>query len=162
MSGTLSAVVGIAVLVWVVVNQLRARPLRGRRMQIAAVLGVVGVVQLVSAAGAHPVPALGWVLLLAGLVVGAVLGAIRAGTVRLWVRDGVVWTQGHAATAALWVLGIVVHVVLDLVARAAAPSAATVDTASILLFVAVSLAVQGVVTSHRARVLTGARPLAQV
>ncbi|GAA4778474.1 hypothetical protein GCM10023200_09320 [Actinomycetospora chlora] len=162
MDGTLSAVIGIAVLVWVVVNQVRARPLSARRMRIAGILGVVGLVQLVGAAAAGPVPALGWVLLLAGLAIGALLGGIRAGTVRLWVRDGVVWTQGHAATAALWVVGIAAHVGLDLLARAVAPGSATIDGASVLLFVAVSLGVQGVVTARRAAVLTGDRPTVRV
>jgi hypothetical protein len=151
MSGVLSALIGIAVLVWVVVNQLRARPWTARRLRLAGILGVVGLVQLVGAAGAHPVSATGWVILVAGLVIGALLGAVRAGTVRMWVRDGVVWTQGHAATAALWVIGIGAHIGLDLLARAVAPSADTVNTASVLLFVAVSLGVQGVVTRRRAR-----------
>jgi hypothetical protein len=157
MSGVLSVLVGVAVLGWVVVNQLRARPWTARRQRLAGILAVVGLVQLVAAAGAHPVSALGWVILLAGLAIGALLGAIRAGTVRLWLRDGVVWTQGHAATAALWVLGIGAHVGLDLLARAVAPSAETVNTASVLLFVAVSLGVQGLVMRQRARSLPAPR-----
>jgi hypothetical protein len=78
------------------------------------------------------------------------------------VRDGVVWTQGHAATAALWVVGIAAHVGLDLLARAVAPASATINGASVLLFVAVSLGVQGVVTARRAAALTGDRPVVRV
>jgi hypothetical protein len=156
MNGVLSILIGIAVLVWVVVNQLRPRPLGTRRARLAGVLGVVGVVQLASAATAHPVPPLGWVLLLLGLAIGAALGAVRARSVHLWVRDGVVWTQGYAMTAALWVVGIAAHVGLDLLARAIVPDAETVNAASVLLFVALSLGVQGVVTAQRARALTGA------
>ncbi|MHC1563132.1 hypothetical protein ACR9E3_29580 [Actinomycetospora sp. C-140] len=162
MTGMLSALVGIAVLAWVIVNQLRPQPLTARRLRLAGILAVVGVVQLVSAAGAHPVPPMGWTLLALGLAIGAVLGALRARTVRLWVRDGVVWTQGHALTAVLWVVGIGAHVGLDLLARTVVPAAETVNTASILLFVAVSLGVQGLVTVQRTRGLAGARSVQPV
>ena len=156
MNGMLSALVGITVLAWVIVNQLRPKPLKARRLRLAGILAVVGVVQLVSAAGAHPVPLLGWTLPALGLAIGAALGALRAHTVHLWFRDGVVWTQGHALTAALWVVGIGAHVGLDVLARAVVPAAETANTASILLFVAVSLGVQGLVTLRRTRALAGA------
>jgi hypothetical protein len=76
--------------------------------------------------------------------------------VRLWVRDGVVWTQGHALTAALWIVGIAVHIGLDVLARVVAPSADGVNASSVLLFIAVSLGVQGLMTLRRAQTLPGA------
>ncbi|WP_433798489.1 hypothetical protein [Actinomycetospora sp. CA-084318] len=156
MSGTFSAVIGIAVLVWVIWNQVRVREFTPRRVRIAGILGIVGLVELVSAAGAQPVSATGWALLVTGLVVGAALGLLRAATVHLWVADGKVFTQGHWGTAALWLVGIGVHVGLDLLAGVVAPSAATVNSSSILLFIAVSLGAQGLVTMQRARSLPGA------
>ncbi|MDL5158271.1 hypothetical protein [Actinomycetospora termitidis] len=156
MNGTLSAVLGIAVLVWVVYNQLRVREFTPRRVRVAAVLGVIGLVQVASAAADAPVSTLGWTLLVTGLVVGGLLGLLRARTMKLWVADGTVFTQGHWGTAALWIVGIAAHVGLDLLARLVAPSAATVNAASILLFVGVSLGAQGLVTMSRARSLPGA------
>ena len=85
MSGTFSAVIGIAVLVWVIWNQVRVREFTPRRVRIAGILGIVGLVELVSAAGAQPVSATGWALLVTGLVVGAALGLLRAATVHLRV-----------------------------------------------------------------------------
>lgn len=159
MSGTLQVVIGIAVLGWIIGNQLRVRQFSPRRLRVAAVLGIVGLVEIVSTAGARPVSVVGWTLLVTGLVIGAALGLLRAATVRLWVRDGAVYTQGHAMTAALWMVGIGTHVGLDVLARVIAPSADAVEASSVLLFIAVSLGVQGLMTLRRARSLPGARVL---
>jgi hypothetical protein len=162
MSGPLQVIVGIVVLGWILFNQLRVRQFTARRLRVAGILGIVGVVEVASSAGTHPVSVVGWTLLVTGLVVGAALGLLRAATVTLWVRDGAVWTQGHALTAALWIVGIAVHIGLDLLARAIAPSADTVNASSVLLFIAVSLGVQGLVTLRRAQALPGARVLVGV
>jgi hypothetical protein len=162
MSGPLQVIIGIAVLGWILYNQLRVRQFSPRRLRVAGILGVVGLVEIVSAAGAHPVSTVGWALLVTGLVVGAALGLLRAATVKLWVRDGAVWTQGHALTAALWIVGIGVHIGLDVLAAAIAPSADTVNTSSVLLFIAVSLGVQGLMTMRRAQLLPGAPVMAGV
>jgi hypothetical protein len=159
MSGPLQVIVGIVVLGWILFNQLRVRQFTARRLRVAGILGIVGVVEVASSAGTHPVSVVGWTLLVTGLVIGAALGLLRAATVTLWVRDGVVWTQGHALTAALWIVGIAVHIGLDLLARAIAPSADVVNASSVLLFIAVSLGVQGLVTLRRAQALPGARVL---
>jgi hypothetical protein len=153
MDGALQAVVGIAVVGWVLWNQLRTREFTPRRVRIAAVLGLIGLVEVVAAAGAHPVSTAGWTLLVVGLVVGAATGLLRAATVSLWVQDGRVLTRGHWGTAALWIVGIGVHVGLDLLAGVVAPSAGAVNSSSILLFVGVSLGAQGLVTMRRARSL---------
>lgn len=155
MSGTLQVVVGVLVLGWILANQLRVRAFTPRRLRVAAVLGVVGLVEVVSTAGTHPVSLTGWTLLVVGLLVGAALGLVRAATVDLWVRDGVVWTRGHALTAALWFVGIAVHVGLDVLARVVAPSADAVNASSVLLFIAVGLGVQGLMTLRRAQSLPG-------
>ncbi|MCD2187407.1 hypothetical protein [Actinomycetospora soli] len=155
MSGTFSVVIGIAVLAWVIWNQVRVREFTPRRVRIAGILGLVGLVQLVQAAAGQSVSTIGWALLITGLVVGAALGLLRAATVDLWVADGTVYTQGHWATAALWLVGMGAHVGLDLLARVVAPSAATVNASSIVLFIAVGLGTQALVTMQRARSLPG-------
>ncbi len=156
MSGPLQVIIGIAVLGWILYNQLRVRQFTARRLRVAGILGVVGVVEVASTAGTHPVSVVGWTLLVAGLVIGAALGLVRAATVTLWVRDGAVWTQGHALTAVLWIVGIGIHIGLDVLAGAVAPTANAVNSSSVLLFIAVSLGVQGQVTMQRVRTLPGA------
>jgi hypothetical protein len=159
MSGALQVVIGIAVVGWVLYNQLRVRQFTARRLRLAGILGIVGLVEVASTAGAHPVSVVGWTLLVTGLVIGAALGLLRAATVKLWVRDGAVYTQGHAMTAALWIVGIAIHLGLDVLAGAIAPTANAVNSSSVLLFIAVGLGVQGLVTMQRARALPGARVL---
>lgn len=154
----LDVLIGIAVLALVIWRQLSVRPVAAdaRALRVVGVLGVVGLVQVVSAAGEHPAPALAWGMLLLGLVVAAGLGVVRAATVRIWWSDGRLVRQGTALTALLWVVGIGVHVGLDLLTRAASPAAAPIDSASVLLFIAVSLAAQAVVQTGRTRALTTA------
>jgi hypothetical protein len=159
MSGALQVIIGIAVLGWVLDNQLRVRQFTARRLRLAGILGLVGLVEVASSAGAHPMSVVGWTLLVTGLVIGAALGLLRAATVKLWVRDGAVYTQGHALTAALWIVGIAIHIGLDVLAGAIAPTANAVNSSSVLLFIAVGLGVQGLVTLQRARALPGARVL---
>ena len=159
MSGALQVIIGIAVLGWVLDNQLRVRQFTARRLRLAGILGLVGLVEVASSAGAQPMSVVGWTLLVTGLVIGAALGLLRAATVKLWVRDGAVYTQGHALTAALWIVGIAIHIGLDVLAGAIAPTANAVNSSSVLLFIAVGLGVQGLVTLQRARALPGARVL---
>lgn len=162
MSGPLQVIVGIAALGWILYNQLRVRQFSPRRLRVAGTLGVVGLVEVASAAGAHPVSTVGWTLLVTGLVVGVALGLLRAATVKLWVRDGVVYTQGHAMTAALWIVGVGIHIGLGVLAREIAPSTDSVNASSVLLFIAVSLGVQGLMTIRRAQSLPGPPVLAGV
>lgn len=156
MAGPLQVILGIAVLGWVLYNQLRVRQFSRRRPRIAAVLGAIGLVEVATAAAAHPVSVVGWTLLVTGLVLGAALGLVRAATVKIWVRDGAVYTQGHALTAALWIVGIGVHIGLDVLARVVDPAAESLNTSSVLLFIAVSLGVQGLMTMRRVQSLPGA------
>ena len=142
----LNAVIGLAVLVWVVWNQMRTRPLTARRTRLAGILGIIGVVQLAGVAQGHPVGATAWALLLVGLAAGAAIGVWRAFTMRMWVQDGVTVVRGTWLTAVLWLVSVALHVGIDLLA----PSALTTGSASILLFVAVSLGVQALALTRRA------------
>lgn len=62
--------------------------------------------------------------------------------------------RGTGFTAGLWVLGVAVHVGLDLLTGALAPAAEAVGSASILLFVAISPGAQALTVVERARVET--------
>lgn len=157
MTPVVSALIGLLVLAWIVYNQLRPREVTNRRLRIAGVLGVVGLVQVTTAASGHPVSALALGLLVLGLVIGAGLGVGRAYTMRAWTApDGRRMIQGNWVTAALWLVGIAVHVGLDLLVRAFDPASEPVNTASIMLFVAVSIGAQALVAVRRSRALTPA------
>jgi len=97
-----------------------------------------------------------WTLLAASLMVGAVLGVMRGASVRIWRRDGVLVRQGGAVTVALWVAGLGVHVLVDVVIHGVDRSAAGIGTDAILLYLAVALAAQRLVTLTRAQHLAAA------
>ena len=75
--------IGLAVLAFVLVRQLQARPVRDNA-RLPLILLVIGVVELVKFLQ-HGHHGTGVVIALAGsLVIAAVFGAIRAATVHVW------------------------------------------------------------------------------
>jgi NAD/NADP transhydrogenase beta subunit len=145
-------VVGLAVLVLLIVRQLRVRPVReNSAARIVLILGVIGIVEMVSAAKNRHVAASAIGLIVLSLVIAAGFGAWRAVTVRVWRNpDGTAWRQGTGATAALWIVAFGAHVAIDAVIGITDKDASTVASASILLYLAVSLGIQREVLRARA------------
>jgi hypothetical protein len=147
--------IGLAVLAWLLWRQLQVRELRrDRGYLVPAVLVIVGVVEIASYGKDHPLGAATIGLLGLSAVVAAGLGALRAGTVRLWFEDGRLLRQGTYLTAALWLVAIAVHLGGD---RLIAPhDADRIGAVSLLLYLGVSLAVQRAMLTVRARRLHAA------
>src|SRR6185437_16652089 len=93
---------GILVFGYIIVRQVRPRPVRSFNPRVPLILGIIGVVQLVSFVKTdHDKAAL--VATLAGsLVLAAVMGGFRASTVRIWSDAGVAWSRGTWITVVLW------------------------------------------------------------
>jgi len=146
--------VGVLVVGWLIARQLRTRQVGDTGPRLMLVLAVIGLVDTVHAAHGHHVHAAGVVLVVAGLLMGAALGAWRATTVRLW-RDanGVAWRRGTVATGVLWVVSLGSHLLLD-VAVDHVSGVSGFGTAGILLYLAVTLGVQREVLRWRAGQLT--------
>ena len=144
-------VIGVAVVAFVIVRQLRARPAAERSaLRMIVVLAVIGIIQIRSAVNGHSVDAETVALVVVGLVAGAVLGLVRAMTVTVWRSpDGVAWRRGTMVTAALWIVSLGVHLGID-VAVDRSTTAHVLGAATILLYVAVTLGVQREVVRARA------------
>jgi hypothetical protein len=145
----LDLLIGIAVLGLLVVRQLRSRPVQGnqRIMLILLVVGAFLAVQYLQKthAGSVAIVALG-----GSLVLAAVFGALRAATVRVWIQDGQAWMKGNYVTAGLWVLALAAHLGYDyLIGKHKGLSG--LGDATILVYLAVSLAVQRVIVLVKAR-----------
>jgi hypothetical protein len=92
------------------------------------------------------------------LVIAAVFGALRAATVHVWVDGGQAWRKGNWLTAVLWVVSLGIHLGYDyLVDGKGAESG--VGSASLLLYLAVTFAIQGFILQARAQRMAGASPL---
>jgi hypothetical protein len=157
-SGTVAdLLIALAILSYVVYNQLRARPAR-TNMRLPLILTIIGGVELVEYLhkghhGATVVAAL-----LGSLVLAAILGAIRALTVRVWVEGGQPWRQGNWLTAVLWLVSLGLHFGYDYLVDGKGPNAG-LGTASALLYLAVTYAIQRLIVQARADRLRGVGPL---
>ena len=151
----------VALVAWILVRQRRVRRVpRQVRLFSPVLIGLIGLYQLGAFTNHHRLSAAVAAALLGATVLGAgVFGAVRALTVRLWRIEGLVLRQGTWVTMGLWGLSLALHLAtawwigsLDAVAGIA--------WSSLLLFVGLSLGVQGAVVHRRARAeLRAAGPL---
>lgn len=141
-------VVVLALLLW---RQWRVRPVRSDlTLRIAVILGIVGVVLLISyATGRHITASVVGVLAGSILVGGVVLGALRASSVHIWQHGPQVLRQGTWLTMILWLGSIALHLSSEAWIHALhGPSGLT--SASLLLWLGVTFGVQGAVVRWRA------------
>jgi hypothetical protein len=148
--GSEGIVIALAVVAWLLWRQLQVRELRrDRGMLLPLILVVAGLAEIVSYSHQHPLHAVGYALLATSIVVAGIFGALRAGTVHLWIEDGKLLRQGTYLTCALWIVAIAIHIGGD---YAIAPhDADRLGTVSLLLYLGMSLAVQRVCLNERAR-----------
>ncbi|WP_067129827.1 hypothetical protein [Microtetraspora malaysiensis] len=150
MESTQIAALSVAVVLFVVYRQMMTRRTERRGLFVFA-----GVMMLVGLAGGGVVdirhPALGVLMLIVELAVAVGFGFLRAATVRVW-RDeaGVTWSRGTCWTAAAWLASLASRVALLGAGYALGLSPAPT---SVLLFVGLTIAVQSVVVTLRARTL---------
>ncbi|MFF4773083.1 hypothetical protein ACFY05_09520 [Microtetraspora fusca] len=144
------AVLSVAVVLFVVYRQMMTR-----RTERRGILVFGGLMMLAGLAGGGVVdtrhPALGVLMLVLELAVAVGFGFLRAATVRVW-RDkaGVTWSRGTGWTAAAWLASLASRIAL--LGAGYALGLAPAPT-SVLLFVGLTIAVQSVAVSLRARTL---------
>jgi hypothetical protein len=97
------------------------------------------------------------VALAGSLVIAAVFGAIRAATTHVWVDGGQAWRQGNWLTAALWIVSLGAHLGYDYLVDGKG-SQAGVGSASLLLYLGVTVLIQRLILQARAQRIAGASP----
>ena len=155
----LDVILGLAVLALLIYRQLAARPVNASALRLIAILVIIGLIQtyqFLSKGHDHP---LTFAALGGSLVLAAIFGALRAGTVRVWLQDGQAWSQGNWVTAVLWVASLVAHLGYDVLV-VPGPGARGLGTATIVLYLAVTLGFQRVLVLRRAHRLQLAGPAA--
>jgi hypothetical protein len=146
----LEIVLGIAVLGLVIYRQVVARPINARGLRLIAILAIIGVVETVDYLQKYHSSTGTYAALGGSLVLAAVFGVLRAGTVRLWSQDGQVWMKGNWLTALLWIVALGAHLGYDALVAHGHGSAGNIGTATVVLYLAVSLGVQRLVGQYRA------------
>ena len=152
-------ILGLAVLALLIYRQLAARPVNSSALRLIAILLIIGLFQtyqFLSKGHDHP---LTFAALAGSLALAAIFGALRARTVRVWLQDGQPWSQGNWLTAALWIASLVAHLAYD-VLLVHGPGARGLGTATIVLYLAVTLGFQRVLVFRRAQRLQLAGPAA--
>ena len=142
-------VIGVAVLGLLIYRQLVARPVRGNQ-RLVLVLLIIGLIEAVGYMQKLHTESAAIVALAGSLVLAAVFGAARAATVRIWMQDGQPWVKGNVVTAALWVVAVGAHLGYDYLIGQH-KDIGNLGDATVLLYLAVSLAVQRVIVSYRAQ-----------
>jgi hypothetical protein len=145
-----SITLGVLFALYILSRQRRIRPVpRVLSLRFPTVVGVIGLIDLLSYTNSHHPSHGAYLWVLATFVVGAVLlGAIRALTVRIWTSDNWVVRQGTWLTVGLWVVSFALHFVSGAGVRNA--GAGNLEEASLLLYLAVSYGVQNYVVHRRA------------
>jgi len=142
-------VIGVAVLALLIYRQLRSRPVNASGLRLAAIIGVIGLVEAYQFLQQHHAGTVTYAALLGSLALAAVFGVLRATTVRIWFTGGQPWSRGSWVTASLWIAALAAHLGYD--ALVAGHRTGNVGDATILLYLAVSLGVQRLVVQQRAQ-----------
>ncbi|MEV6610735.1 hypothetical protein [Kutzneria sp. NPDC051319] len=145
-----NVLIGLAVLALLLWRQLQPRRVReDGGMRLTVILLVVGVFQAYPVLSGHPPTTVVVLLLLAGLVSGAVFGTLRAYTTKLWIQDNEVWRRGTWVTLVLWLVAVGLHFGIDYLSeQQGAP--AGLGSSTIVLYLAVTLGIQRFITQQRA------------
>jgi hypothetical protein len=155
----LDIILGLAVLALLIYRQLAARPVNTSALRLIAILVVIGLLQtyqFLSKGHDHP---LTFAALGGSLVLAAIFGALRAGTVRIWLDDGQAWSQGNWLTAVLWIASLAAHLGYDIL-FAHGNGIRGLGVATVVLYLAISLGFQRVLVIQRAHRLQFAGPAA--
>ena len=149
-----SILIALLVVAVVCVRQLRTSPIREERGLVLYVLVfALGVLQTVTFLKNHSIGATVLALVLASLIIGLGLGALRGRLVHLWRADGQLLRRGNAWTIALWVIGLAIHLSIDLVGAGLDKSAGGFASSTILLYIGLALGAQRFVLLRRAKTL---------
>lgn len=160
-----SILVGLAVVVLVLVQQLRRQPVKTQGARLMVILGGIGLLELAGYLagnnGTNPdgttinnqVGPVGFLSLVISLCLAAVLSWARAGSVHIWETDSGWMRQGTWIAGAWWLLSIGSHFGIEAVGAHIAGKNVNVGGlagATLVLYLAISLGMQAPLIARRA------------
>jgi hypothetical protein len=142
-------VLGVVVLGLLIYRQLRSRPVNASGLRLVVILAIIGLVEAYQFLDSRHSGAVIYAALGGSLVLAAVFAALRAATVRVWLQGDQPWTKGNWLTAVLWVIALAAHLGYDALVTPGRGSSG-LGAATVVLYLAVSLGIQRVITQQRA------------
>jgi hypothetical protein len=147
-----SIAISVLVVAFVCFRQLQTRSIREERGLLLYVLVfALGVLQAITFLQKHSVSALAAVLVIVSLVIGLGLGAVRGRITHLWRANDKLLRRGNAWTIAVWVVGLGIHLGIELFSGQLDRSAEGFASSTLLLYIALSLGMQRFVLLSRAK-----------
>jgi UDP-N-acetylmuramyl pentapeptide phosphotransferase/UDP-N-acetylglucosamine-1-phosphate transferase len=150
-------VLGVAVLALLIWRQLSTRPVNASALRLIVILLAIGLLETGQFLAKNHAGTLTYAAIVGSLLIAAVFGALRAATVRIWLSAGQAWSKGNWLTALLWVAAVVAHLGYDAL-LAHSHGNRGLGTATIVLYLAISLGFQRIIVQHRANQLVAAAP----
>lgn len=146
---------GFLALALILYRQLKTRKVKEESsLRLILILGGIGLLECVGAAKKYPPTAAVVALMLGGVAVGAAFGIWRGAVVSLWRdTDGTAWRRGNWLSVMLWIPSIAGHVGIDFLVQRT-PHMQALSSASILIYLGISLGVQNETVRLRASRLT--------
>jgi hypothetical protein len=111
----------------------------------------LGVLQASTFLSKHAVGTVLILLVTASVLIGLGLGALRGRLTHLWRSGGQLLRRGNRWTIAIWVVGLGIHLSIDLTSQQLGKSAEGFATSTLLVYIALSLGVQRLVLLQRAK-----------
>jgi hypothetical protein len=142
-------VIGVAVLGLLIYRQLSARPVHGNQ-RIVLILVITGLIETAQYLQKPHAGSAAIVALVGSLLLAALFGAARAAPVKIWLQDGETWAKGNLLTAALWIAALAAHLGYDYLIGQH-KDIGDLAGATVVLYLAISLAAQRVIVSARAQ-----------
>jgi hypothetical protein len=150
-------ILGIAVLALLIYRQLLARPVNASVLRLTVILGGIGLLETYQFLAGHHADAVTYAAIGGSLLLAAFFGGLRAVTVRVWSDGGQAWSKGSWLTAGLWIAALAAHLGYDaLVADGHGNKG--LGSATVLLYLAVSLGIQRLIVLQRAHRLPHGGP----
>ena len=147
--------IGVLVVGLLIYRQFQKRPVRSD-FRLPLILAIIGIFELVSFLKKNHLDGTIALALLGSLVLAGVFGGLRALTTRVWIEDGQAWRQGGVLTSVLWIITVAAHLGYDYLVD----KHSNLGNDTILLYLAVSFAIQRVILQARVQRLPGG-PTAQ-
>jgi len=140
----INLVIAAVVLFLIVRRTLSKRPLK-EKVLIGLILAGIGLLETLDYVLDNGATVGDLLIAIGSMIIGVIIAIIRAHTVRIWREGDVVLTQGSWITAALWVVGLGQHLLLDLLI---APKLGSI---SLLLYFGLMILAQRWFVRERAR-----------